>query len=62
VLNLFAGHTLLHLNETRNDLDLAVPADFDLDAVAFLRDWQGEKFHTILLDPPLCFPEKYGKV
>jgi len=55
VLNLFAGQTLLNVSEVRNDLDVAMPADYHLDALEFLRDWQGEKFHTILLDPPYAY-------
>ena len=42
VLNLFAGQTLLQVPETRNDLDPAMPAHFHLDALEFLRGWQGE--------------------
>ena len=55
VLNLFAGQTLLNVGETRNDLDPAMPADYHLDALQFLRSWQGEKFNTILLDPPYAY-------
>lgn len=55
VLNLFAGQTLLNVNETRNDLDPAMPANYQLDALSFLRDWQGKPFDTILLDPPYAF-------
>lgn len=52
VLNLFAGLTRLAVDELRNDLDAAMPADHHLDALDFLRGWQSEKFQTILLDPP----------
>lgn len=52
VLNLFAGPTKLAVDELRNDLDKAMPADHHLDALQFLREWQGEPFDTILLDPP----------
>lgn len=55
VLNLFAGKTRLAVNETRNDLDKEAIADFHLDALEFLRDWSGEKFVTILLDPPYAY-------
>src|ERR1700733_1569622 len=55
VLNLFAGRTPLNMNETRNALDPMAPADYHLDALAFLRTWQGEKFNTILLDPPYAY-------
>ena len=52
VLNLFAGPTLLGVNEVRNDLDPAMPANYHLDALELLRGWSGELFKTILLDPP----------
>lgn len=55
VLNLFAGPTLLAVDEVRNDLDTAMPADYYLDALAFLRSWKHEPFDTILLDPPYAF-------
>ena len=55
VLNLFAGHTTLNVVEIRNDLDPAMPADYHMDALALLRAWQGEKFQTILLDPPYAY-------
>jgi hypothetical protein len=55
VLHLFAGKTLLNVDETRNDLDPLMPAHCHLDALAFLRCWQGDKFDTILLDPPYAF-------
>lgn len=52
VLNLFAGPTLLQIDEVRNDKDPTMPADFHLDAANFLESWQGDPFGTILLDPP----------
>jgi len=55
VLNLFSGNTLLSVNETRNDLDPDMPAHYHSDALAFLRSWKGEKFNTVLLDPPYAF-------
>lgn len=55
VLNLFAGQTLLAVDELRNDLDPDMPADFHLDALAFVRGWRGDRFNTILLDPPYAF-------
>jgi hypothetical protein len=55
VLNLFAGQTLLAVDEVRNDLDPSMPADFHLDALAFVRTWQGAQFNTVLLDPPYAF-------
>jgi hypothetical protein len=55
VLNLFAGPTRLAIDELRNDLDPDMPADHHLDALEFLRSWEGEKFNTILLDPPYAY-------
>lgn len=55
VLNLFAGQTKLALDEYRNDLDPEMPAHSHLDALDFLRGYQGEKFGTILLDPPYAY-------
>ena len=54
-LNLFAGRTKLNIDEIRNDLDPEALADYRMDAVEFLRTWQGEKFDTVLLDPPYAF-------
>ncbi|MFC0514651.1 hypothetical protein ACFFGT_10580 [Mucilaginibacter angelicae] len=55
VLNLFAGRTKLAVDELRNDLDTTMPADQHLDALAFLREWRGAAFRTILLDPPYAY-------
>jgi 23S rRNA G2069 N7-methylase RlmK/C1962 C5-methylase RlmI len=55
VLNLFAGRTKLSVDEIRNDLDIAAMADYRMDALAFLKSWQGMPFHTILLDPPYAY-------
>lgn len=55
VLNLFAGHTILAADELRNDMDPTMPADFHLDALEFLRSWQGKQFRTVLLDPPYAY-------
>jgi hypothetical protein len=55
VLNLFAGKTKLALFETRNDLDPEMLADYHSDALQLLRNWKGEKFNTILLDPPYAY-------
>lgn len=54
-LNLFAGKTKLNIDETRNDLDIEALSDYKLDAVEFLRTWEGEKFDTILFDPPYAY-------
>ena len=54
-LNLFAGKTKLLVNEIRNDLDGEMLADYHMDALAFVLDWNGEKFNTVLLDPPYAY-------
>ena len=54
-LNLFAGKTKLNIDEVRNDLDQESIADYRLDALEFLRTWNGERFDTILLDPPYAY-------
>jgi len=54
-LNLFAGKTKLNIDEIRNDLDENALADYRLDALQFLRTWTGEKFDTVLLDPPYAY-------
>jgi len=55
VLNLFSGKTKLNLNETRNDIDKEMIADYYKDAVDFVKEWKGEKFDTIILDPPYAY-------
>ncbi len=63
VLNLFAGKVKLKINEIRNDIDVNMPADYHLDALDFIKNWQKEKFDTIVLDPPYNLRkarEKYG--
>ncbi|GAA4910032.1 hypothetical protein [Mucilaginibacter defluvii] len=55
VFNLFAGKTLLALDEVRNDLDPDMPADHHCDALQLLRGWSGELFGTVLLDPPYAY-------
>ena len=54
-LNLFAGKTKLFVDEVRNDLDSDMLADYHLDALAFVLNWNGEKFDTVLLDPPYAY-------
>jgi tRNA G10 N-methylase Trm11 len=54
-LNLFAGKTKLNIDEVRNDLDNESLSEFKIDAVEFLRKWEGDKFDTILLDPPYAY-------
>tara|TARA_R110000851_G_scaffold133717_1_gene268692 strand:+ start:465 stop:956 length:492 start_codon:yes stop_codon:yes gene_type:complete len=54
VLNLFAGYTLLDLNETRVDLDEDTPSHFHMDCREFIAYAKGNKlkFDTVVLDPP----------
>jgi hypothetical protein len=54
-LNLFAGKTKLKIDEIRNDLDTEAIADYRIDALEFARNWKGNKFNTILLDPPYAY-------
>ncbi len=56
-LNLFAGRWKLDLDEVRNDLSTEknIIADFHLDAVEFVKQWKGDKFNTIILDPPYSY-------
>jgi len=51
-LNLFAGKVILNVDEVRNDLDKNMPADYHMDAFELVKNWQGEKFDTIVFDPP----------
>lgn len=54
-LNLFAGRTILNIDEVRNDLDDDAIKDYQEDALQFLKEWKGDKFDTILLDPPYAY-------
>ena len=60
-LNLFAGMTRLTINEIRNDLDMKVPADYHMDALQFVRQWEQTKFDTIILDPPYSYRKSMEK-
>ena len=63
VLNLFAGLIKLDLDEVRNDIRETMEADYHLDALEFVKQYKGEKFNTILLDPPYSYRksmEMYG--
>ncbi len=50
-LNLFAGQTLLHINEFRIDSNIEMIADRYMDALEYTRETT-QVFDTILLDPP----------
>src|SRR5574344_566890 len=54
-LNLFAGKTKLNIDEVRNDIDASMLADFNMDAYYFVQNYSGEKFDTVLLDPPYAY-------
>ena len=61
-LNLFAGNTLLDLNEVRNDVNVERNAQYNLDCVDFVESWEGDQFDTVILDPPYSLrkaKEKY---
>lgn len=65
VLNLFAGKVKLDVNETRNDIDSNMPADFHMDAYTLVKNMieDGIQYDTIVLDPPYNIRkarEKYG--
>jgi hypothetical protein len=56
VLNLFAGKTKLNLAETRVDSNPDMLADYHMDALQFLRDYNYKtRFSTVLLDPPYAY-------
>lgn len=55
VLNLFAGKTLLTIDEIRNDISPDMNADYHLDAFEFLQTWSGKKFNTVIMDPPYSY-------
>lgn len=55
VLNLFAGKTKLDLTEIRNDIDKSMPANYHKDAYDFVKQWHGDLFDTIILDPPYAY-------
>lgn len=62
-LNLFAGMTKLKIDEVRNDIDKNALAEFHKDAVDFVKEWTGEKFDTVIIDPPYSYRksmEMYG--
>jgi hypothetical protein len=50
-LNLFAGKTLLDVDEYRVDSDHEMPADYHGDADGFVKTTE-LRFQTIILDPP----------
>ena len=54
VLNLFAGKTLLNIDETRVDLNKDMPADYYMDAYNFVRMAKENKwiYDTVIFDPP----------
>ena len=61
VLNLFSGKNKLNLNEIRNDIDKTMVADYHKEALDFVKEWKGEKFNTIILDPPYSYRKSMEK-
>ena len=55
VLNLFAGKFRLQCDEIRNDVRVDMPADYHMDALEFVKRYEGEKFNTVILDPPYAY-------
>ena len=55
VLNLFAGETPLFVDEVRNDVDITMNAHYNKDALVFVREWTGDLFDTVILDPPYSY-------
>ena len=54
-LNLFAGETRLNLlkgREVRNDINQELNNEYKQDCLTFIKEWTGDMFDTILLDPP----------
>ena len=55
-LNLFAGKTKLNLSEVRVDSNLDMLANYHMDALQFLREYNYKtRFSTVLLDPPYAY-------
>jgi len=54
VLNLFAGKTMLGIDELRNDICIDMPAHYHLEVEEFIKMAveKGLKFDTVILDPP----------
>lgn len=56
VLNLFAGKTILNLQETRVDINKTMKADYYMDALDFVCNVaHNNSFDTIILDPPYSY-------
>lgn len=55
VLNLFCGTTELNVDEIRNDIDEKIEADYNKEALDFVRNWKGGKFDSVILDPPYSY-------
>ena len=57
VLNLFAGKTILNLDEIRNDIDENMIADYHMDAYDLVKEFRetSVKFDTVICDPPYSY-------
>ena len=56
VLNLFAGITKISgCLEVRNDMDKTMNADYSIDALDFVKEWNGKLFDIVVLDSPYSY-------
>jgi hypothetical protein len=60
VLNLFAGKTLLNIDEYRVDINFDMPADYHGKAIDFLEQ-TNLKFDTAILDPPFSLKQSHKR-
>lgn len=51
-LNVFAGRVRLDVDEFRNDIDPAAPADLHVDARNIAAHLNDQRFQTAIIDPP----------
>jgi len=63
VLNLFAGKTLLNVDEVRNDIDKNVRADYHVNGYDLVLEFikRDRKFDTVVLDPPFSIRKSREK-
>jgi len=54
-LNLFAGKTKLNIDEVRNDINKTMVAEFNEDALDFVKKYGVSEFNTVILDPPYSY-------
>jgi len=61
VLNLFAGKTLLNVDELRIDMNIDMNCDIVMDAFDFVNTYKGEPFDTVVYDPPYNYRKSMEK-